>query len=350
MSSIVNLDLNSQTLTINDSNGSNFSAMIQSHYGDLGVRNSGIVDGNYTLDLLEDLPIREVENNNVLLPPMSMKHTPHFTARAGVEYVDIVIAGVGGTGAYVVRDLSRFLYSLQLKDHLVKVKLHLFDDDIVEEKNLIRQNFIPRDLGKFKVDAIGKRYGTAFGVDIVTHGVKLTQTELESIYNPYPRTTQNMMIIIGCVDNNFARREIHNFLQRNPSNYWIDSGNERSSGQVICGYGKMSDWYPEDLRYESCNNTQFVMPTVTALYPEILDESQDNVGDDNTSCAERALVEDQNIFVNMTAAVNVLNFVRQLILKEPLTIGGVEFNIKGVNNVHHLTEDYIQQVRSNITF
>ena len=36
----------------------------------------------------------------------------------------------------------------------------------VEEKNLLRQNFITSDQGKYKAEVLAKRYSAAFGVDI----------------------------------------------------------------------------------------------------------------------------------------------------------------------------------------
>jgi PRTRC genetic system ThiF family protein len=345
MSSLMNIDLNSQYVNITDTNGRTFSGTIQSHYGDLGVRNTGIVEGNYTIDLMEDLPEDRVEVPQIAMPPLACKHTPYLqNHHTGVDMLDIIVVGCGGTGAYVIRDLTRFIYSLQTKNYPVNIRLHLFDADIVEEKNLIRQNFIPRDLGQYKAEVMAKRYGTAFGINITAHREMLNYQSLRNLEN----TNMGTKLIIGCVDNNLARREIDRYMRSRGNTYWIDSGNERQSGQVICGYGIMENVHINDIYRDNINNTQFPMPSVTNLYPEILDETQDHVGDDNTSCAERALVEDQNIFVNMTAANNVLNFSRQIILKEPITIGGLEFNIKGVNTVHHLTEDYLKEVRNRL--
>ena len=57
--------------------------------------------------------------------------------------VKIVLVGTGGTGGYIVPQLYRLLYALDRPIWVI-----LCDGDLVEEKNLGRQNFIEADLGK----------------------------------------------------------------------------------------------------------------------------------------------------------------------------------------------------------
>jgi hypothetical protein len=86
------------------------------------------------------------------------------------------------------------------------------------------------------------------------------------------------------------------------------------------------------------------MPNVVDIYPEILNTNLDLVGSDETSCAERAAIEDQNIFINMSAAVNLLNFTRQIIMSEPITINSIVFDIKGLTEVTHLTPQNLLKI------
>lgn len=55
--------------------------------------------------------------------------------------VKIVMLGTGGTGGHIAPQLYRLLYSLKRP-----VRFILCDGDVVEEKNLVRQNFTPADL------------------------------------------------------------------------------------------------------------------------------------------------------------------------------------------------------------
>ena len=56
--------------------------------------------------------------------------------------VKIVMIGDGGTGGHIAPHLYRLLYALERP-----VKFIVCDGDIVEEKNLVRQNFTEADLG-----------------------------------------------------------------------------------------------------------------------------------------------------------------------------------------------------------
>lgn len=67
----------------------------------------------------------------------------------------IVIFGAGGTTSWFLPKLVKMLYSLKIIAEIV-----LVDGDIVEEKNLLRQNFAPCDVGQNKAHVLANRYGT----------------------------------------------------------------------------------------------------------------------------------------------------------------------------------------------
>ena len=55
--------------------------------------------------------------------------------------VKIIMLGAGGTGGHIAPHLYRLLHTLE-RD----VRIIIADGDIVEQKNLVRQNFISADL------------------------------------------------------------------------------------------------------------------------------------------------------------------------------------------------------------
>lgn len=249
---------------------------------------------------------------------------------------NIIIVGVGGTGGYLVRDLTRFLFALKEKGDTRSFNLTLIDPDLVEKKNILRQNFTTRDEGKPKAEVLAQRHSAAFGLEIQTVLEFATASMLDDLLRqPGANNLPLTGLIIGCVDNNAARREIAKALRNRGADYWIDSGNESKSGQVVLGYGAFGGgpWFstPKPM-------TPFSLPNVIDLYPEIKDEALDPKKDEKDSCAERSLVDTQNIFVNMAAAGYALNFVRQVITKEAITIGSIEFNIKGVTTPWYITK------------
>ena len=74
--------------------------------------------------------------------------------------VKIVMLGAGGTGGHIAPHLYRLLYSLKRP-----VRFILCDGDVVEEKNLVRQNFTPADLGENKAKVLAERYSAVFGLE-----------------------------------------------------------------------------------------------------------------------------------------------------------------------------------------
>ena len=71
--------------------------------------------------------------------------------------VHIVMLGCSGTGGHIAPHLYRLLHALFRPSKVI-----LCDGDIVEKKNLVRQNFIASDLGKNKAEVLATRYSGAF--------------------------------------------------------------------------------------------------------------------------------------------------------------------------------------------
>lgn len=161
--------------------------------------------------------------------------------------VKIVLVGTGGTGGYIVPQLYRLLYALDRP-----IRVILCDGDLVEEKNLGRQNFIEADLGKNKAMVLAERYSNAFGIETsyipqYVEDEEMLEELLEPLQYPQNRYVTNrngeavqeviseIVILIGAVDNNRSRQVFHNVFQRAKELIYIDSGNSKASGQVICG-------------------------------------------------------------------------------------------------------------------
>ena len=74
--------------------------------------------------------------------------------------VKIVMLGAGGTGGYIAPYLYRLLHMLDRPARFV-----ICDGDIVEPKNLDRQNFVSADLGENKARILAERYSTVLGME-----------------------------------------------------------------------------------------------------------------------------------------------------------------------------------------
>jgi len=79
----------------------------------------------------------------------------------------IAIVGAGGINSFVIQHIND-ICKLYEKDKLIYVKI--FDDDIVEERNILRQNqnFTTDDLMEDKAEVLAKRYGFDFKKCFIT--------------------------------------------------------------------------------------------------------------------------------------------------------------------------------------
>lgn len=74
--------------------------------------------------------------------------------------VKVVMLGAGGTGGYVAPYLFRLLHMLDRPARFI-----ICDGDLVEAKNLDRQNFVEADLGENKARVLSERYSTVLGME-----------------------------------------------------------------------------------------------------------------------------------------------------------------------------------------
>lgn len=153
----------------------------------------------------------------------------------------VYIVGCGGTGSRLVPLLAQFLKSL---NYIINPKIILMDFDVVEQHNLVRQNFIKPDVGKNKAVVLAERYSRAFDIDIVP----FTDKRMTGSLNYYSAMASASVvgysgslvsanpIIIMCVDSAKARTQtLQNFydVTRNYHPFYIDSGNEDGYGQLM---------------------------------------------------------------------------------------------------------------------
>lgn len=109
----------------------------------------------------------------------------------------IAIIGCGGINSWSVKCLKEIMDIYEKGDEMIYVKL--FDNDVVEEKNLLRQNqnFLIEQLMMPKAEALGKRYSFDYECALIT----------EENINILKLFTD---VIMG-VDNNKTRKLVYEF-------------------------------------------------------------------------------------------------------------------------------------------
>ncbi|BFI73601.1 adenylyltransferase [Nanoarchaeota archaeon] len=106
-----------------------------------------------------------------------------------IQNSSVTIIGIGGLGSW----LSEFLVRIGIK------KIIIVDFDIVEEKNLNRQNYLSKDIGRLKIDALEKRL-KSIREDIIVEKYKEINKDIF-----------NSDIFFDCVDNLDTKYLINEF-------------------------------------------------------------------------------------------------------------------------------------------
>ena len=233
--------------------------------------------------------------------------------------VKVVMLGAGGTGGHIAPHLYRLLYALDRP-----VRFIICDGDVVERKNLVRQNFIPADLGENKARVLAERYSTVFGMETeyVPSFVEdeerlrelLTPKIFYSPYYPKVEVTRELVILIGAVDNNRSRQLCHKVFYQAKELVYIDSGNGEYTGQVVCGI-------------RSGGRTLY--RPVGAAYPDVLKDTDKFPTE--LSCAEASVSAPQSIAANITAATAVVDIIYHILAEGESRVRQVTFSTTSCN-------------------
>lgn len=241
----------------------------------------------------------------------------------------IIVVGAGGTGGYLIPNLARQV-SLQNQirqgEGLPPHTLTIVDADIVESKNLVRQNFVAQDIGKNKAEVMASRYGRGYQMNInfVADYIKDHQRLIDIANTNVHGGQDDAIVLIDCVDNNKTRKIFHDFLNSHYTNqqgnlipiYYLSSGNEEFGGQVIFSLHNTDSSVNirravEMSKERPINSLNYSSISLFDIFPGTL-EADDEFPDEG-SCAENAVSAPQNIFTNMTAANILYGFMNQLL-------------------------------------
>ncbi len=223
--------------------------------------------------------------------------------------VSIVMLGAGGTGGYAAPHIYRLIHTLNRPARFL-----VADGDIVEEKNLVRQNFIHADLGRNKAAVMAERYASAFGMEIAYLPEFIENEDALAALTAPDYSRKELAILIGAVDNNRSRQMCHEAFMRAKELVYIDSGNGQYTGQVVCGIRR--------------NGRTYYKPVGT-LYPDVLADTDKFPTE--LSCAEAAISAPQSVVANVMAATAILSYLYDILVLGDITVRNVTFSTKTIH-------------------
>jgi PRTRC genetic system ThiF family protein len=210
------------------------------------------------------------------------------------KHVDLTLIGTGGTGSWLAPTIVRIARMLN-EGFGKSVTVTFMDPDRVEPKNVYRQFFSTAEIGHFKAEALAFRYGAAWGVDI-----RAVTCRLDERFSFNSTGYGDLRVMIGCVDNNKARRTISRLVYNQPRlTYWLDCGNGKSSGQVLFGGAASSNLFP-------LPGFCAWLPWPDQLAPDLIvgepESNSSGIAPHCTSCADMIMHDVQGMTVNQTIA------------------------------------------------
>lgn len=231
--------------------------------------------------------------------------------------LNIHIIGAGGTGGYATEYIARLLAGQSQT-------VHVYDGDVVEAKNLKRQNFTKSELDMSKAEALTARLteNILHAPTMVAHPEYITDKgEFIADLMMSLDESEETLVIIMAVDNVATRRLINEIAMEDlveigiPA-ILIDSGNDDQGGQVVL-YANAAI---EDTHVWG-DVTSGMLPTMLQIFPEI-----DKIVDENPglqmNCADNAESDPQAMMANVRNGELIANILIQV-----NTSGRIEYNL-----------------------
>jgi PRTRC genetic system ThiF family protein len=230
----------------------------------------------------------------------------------------LVLIGCGGTGSWLAPSVARFARTLAEK-FSKEVAVCFVDPDMVEAKNIYRQNFCMAEVGYSKAVTLAKRYSTAWSVNIFACPQKYSW-QLVSNLGGYH--FDGLTVLIGCVDSREARRDIQGSVRNiDGAVFWLDCGNTKESGQVLLGRNSPGEGVTTFPTEGKCA----WLPLPSRQHKDLVPKKERGTltknkaaGTEGLSCAEIALLDEQGLTINQSIAAIAADYLKRLLLTEDL--------------------------------
>jgi hypothetical protein len=245
----------------------------------------------------------------------------------------LTIVGVGGTGGFVAANAARLLWGLkqqrlaahaepgfagplpqafgELPPEGVPDAL-LVDGDLVERKNVVRQEYRPHDVGRPKALVLAERM-SPYALTVSAYPRYLNAA------TPLRRLVPEGAIVVGCVDNAATRRILHEKLMGYRDVVYLDAGNgavrplgddaTRSdwrtqresgwSGQVVCGVRRRGET---------------LVPFPGEVMPDLIEgDGPEDMVPDEVPCHAVVESQPQRFLTNLRAATVITEYLGPLL-------------------------------------
>lgn len=224
------------------------------------------------------------------LEDLKMDNMMHMPLK---DRLNVHVIGAGGTGGWCVEFLARLLAG---ENH----KIHVYDGDMVELKNLKRQNFSRDDVDLNKAEVLCRKLSTQIldAPELIPHPVYLADEDILMAEILLSLEADESLVIVLAVDNVATRKLVNSvifgkLIEHRILTVAVDSGNHDQGGQVVLyanGAVRNTKMFGEQ--------QTGILPTMLQVFPE-LNEVQDNNPGLVMDCAEASEAEPQAMMANV---------------------------------------------------
>jgi PRTRC genetic system ThiF family protein len=203
------------------------------------------------------------------------------------ERVSIVVVGCGGTGSAVLSGLPYLHHAMLAAGHPHGLHVWAIDGDRITETNCVRQPFASSEIGLYKATALIHRLNLFWGL----------RWQAVPTHVRCGRDLPDCDFVISCVDTRAARATVARVvrLKSRRFSYWLDTGNNASTGQFVLG---------EPLRRDRKDRSAR-LPCVDELFPQITKGSLD-ARDLLPACSAAESLIRQEPYINQVIAQHAL--------------------------------------------
>ena len=246
-----------------------------------------------------------------------------------------VVIGCGGTGSLFIRDAIRLQSVYNSDKETEEMQTILIDGDLVETKNLKRQNFTPNDVGLNKAQVLARRYSKSFNTNVsyIDKYIESSEGLYNTIKDIVDKKSGGMTVVyIYCfVDNVKTRLMMHNFVQlwRNitePSFVYfiVDTGNTEYAGQLVLSSDCAQRVDGKTGKRGTLSETEH---SPVDYLPDLADPANWDKFASEMSCEEAAVSVPQTMAANATAANLALNTMYSILFDGEIDYHMVTFNV-----------------------
>jgi hypothetical protein len=265
--------------------------------------------------------------------------------------VHFLVVGTGGTGGYVIQYLCRLQYALQQQETPFPITLTVMDGDVVEAGNLLRQHFLPQDVGRPKATVLAQRFGAVYHLPVfaVPHYLATVDGLDSFLHSPahghFTPSSHPWDVIIGCVDNHATRQLLDQIFHRLAHLIYLDAGNDGvdPSDDPADRETVQASGYGGHVVVGVKQRGRVLLPPVGTVYPDILTDTRSALP--GQACGQQAVSQPQRMLTNVWAAMTVMSAVNTLLTDHQVLWHVANFNARyGTTRSQGLTATYWAQL------